>query len=378
MRIGFFTATYYPTPDGVSHYLRDVKSELERRGHEVHVFSFNGDSSERNVHLLRSVPFPAYPQYSMPINPFPVGLFRKAIKLNLEIIHIHDPFMGSLGYRVSRLTNVPVVATYHTDFVNMRDSLRMPLRDTLLGITWRYSLFLYRKCDEVFAPSIKSMSQLVEDGVMHAKELPLFVDTEKFKPGKHQAEAFKVQYIGRITKDKGVYRILDIAELLLDEPAIYFIISGTGPETEGLIKEIEKRGLGNHVEVTGYVDEPRKIQLLRDASLFLYPSDTDTFGISVLEALSSGVPAIVPNGFPLAHYDNLPASGLIEMDFSSPDAIASMISDMQQGSVDMAEAGRAARQFVLENFSKNTHCDVLEETYRMLLQSRCPSTVQGR
>ncbi len=378
MRIGFFTATYYPTPDGVSHYLRDVKGELERRGHEVHIFSFNGDRSERNVHVLRSVPFPAYPQYSMPVNPVPFGLYRKAVKLRLDIIHIHDPFMGSLGYRVSRVTGSPVVATYHTDFVNMRESIRLPFRDTLLSATWRYSLFLYRKCDEVFAPSLKSMRQLVNDGVLHARELPLFVDTDKFQPVKRKGGTFRVQYIGRITKDKGVYRILDIAECLANDPDIRFIISGAGPETWGLKMEIEKRHLGGNVEVTGYVDEPSKIRLLGEADLFVYPSETDTFGISVLEALSSGVPAIVPEGFPLAHYDNMPASGLLEMDFSRPESIAGRIRDMRSGAENMDEIGSAARQFVLENFSKKAHCDILEETYRMLAKSRSIINTQGR
>ena len=377
MKIGFFTATYYPTPDGVSHYLRDVKAELQKRGHEVHVFSFNGDRKEKNVHVLRSVPFPAYSQYSMPVNPLPFGLYRKAIRLNLDIVHIHDPFMGSLGYRVSRYTGAPIVATYHTDFVKMQESVNMPFRDRLFKTTWKYSLFLYRRCDEVFAPSRKSMEQLRNDGVLHTRELPLFVDTHKFAPETRDSGTFWIQYMGRITRDKGVFRILDVAAAVDRKSGIRFLISGTGPEEKNLEKAIAERGLQDLVTMTGYVDEPRKIELLHNAGLFMYPSETDTFGISVVEAMSSGVPSIVPRGFPLAHYDDMEVSGLIEMDFSRPDEIARAVERYSADRQILRAVGEAARKFVLDNFSMEKHCDILLSTYADLLSGRSMKSASG-
>ncbi len=377
MRIGFFTATYYPTPDGVSHYLRDVKSELQKRGHEVHVFSFNGDRKEKNVHVLHSVPFPAYSQYSMPVNPLPFGLYRKAIRLNLDIVHIHDPFMGSLGYRVSRHTGAPIVATYHTDFVKMQESVKMPFRDSLFRTTWKYSLFLYRRCDEVFAPSRKSMEQLRNDGVLHTRELPLFVDTRRFAPDTGDSGIFTVQYIGRITRDKGVFRILDVAAAVGRNPGIRFLISGTGPEEKNLERVIQEKGLRDMITLTGYVDEQRKIELLRKASLFMYPSETDTFGISVVEAMSSGVPSIVPRGFPLAHYDDMDVSGLIEMDFSRPHEIAQAIERYSNDRRDLRSLGESARKFVTDNFSMERHCDILLSTYSDLLSGRSVNSASG-
>ncbi|MEM0157150.1 MAG: glycosyltransferase [Thermoplasmataceae archaeon] len=377
MRIGFFTATYYPTPDGVSHYLRDVKAELQKRGHEVHVFSFNGDRKEKNVHVLHSVPFPAYSQYSVPVNPLPFGLYRKAIRLNLDIIHIHDPFMGSLGYRISRYTGAPVVATYHTDFVKMQESIKIPFRDRLFRTTWKYSLFLYRRCDEVFAPSRKSMEQLRNDGVLHTRELPLFVDTGRFAPDTGDTGTFFVQYIGRLTRDKGVFRILDVAAAIDRKSGIRFLISGTGPEEKNLEKAIQERGLQDIITLTGYVDEPRKIELLRRAGLFMYPSETDTFGISVVEAMSSGVPSIVPRGFPLAHYDDMEVSGLIEMDFSKPDEIAQAVEKYSTEGQNLRAMGEAARKFVLDNFSMERHCDILLSTYTDLLSERSVNAVSG-
>lgn len=363
MKIGFFTATYYPTPDGVSHYLRDIKRELEGRGHEVHVFSFNGDRHEHNVHVTRAVPFPAYPQYNIPLNPVPFRLYRLARKIGFDVVHIHDPFMGSVGYRLARAEDIPVVATFHTDFVRMQESLRLPFKNILFRMTWRYNSFLYRKCSVVLAPSKKTVDYLRSHGVSNTEELPLFVDTTRYLAHRKEEVPFIIQYLGRLTRDKGVFKVLDVAESMGGGHGIQFVISGTGPDEANLIREAERRGLSDMVQFTGYVNEKKKLDLLSSANLFIYPSDTDTFGISVLEALSSGVPAIIPHGFPLTHYDGSSDSGLIPADFSNPESVAKQIQGLMEASEQRKSLNSAAREFAMENFSKERHCDRLLSIY---------------
>ena len=370
MKIGFFTTTYYPTPDGVSHYLRDVKQELERRGHEVHVFSFNGDREEKNVHIPVTVPFPAYPQYSMPLNPFPMYLYRIARKTGFDVIHIHDPFMGSIGYRLSKSMNLPVIATFHTDFVRMKESLRMPFKEFLINLSWRYNSYLFRKCNAVLAPSLKTMEYLKKNGIGNAEELPLFVDTWKYNSGEKSLDPFIVQYLGRITRDKGVFRILDVAEALGSTTHVKFVISGTGPESESLMKDAEKRGLLDRISFTGYVDEKTKIDLLNHANLFIYPSDTDTFGLSVLEALSTGIPAIIPQDFPLTHYNGSGDSGMIEVDFNKPEQVCKKILELNSDPARITGLNLAARNFATDNFSMEKHCDRLVEIYEANIRSK--------
>ena len=109
----------------------------------------------------------------------------------------------------------------------------------------------------------------------------------------------------------------------------------------------------------------------------MYPSETDTFGISVVEAMSSGVPSIVPLGFPLAHYDDMEVSGLIEMDFSRPDEIAGAVERYSADRQILRAVGEAARKFVLDNFSKEKHCDILLSTYADLLSGRPMKSASG-
>lgn len=369
MKIGFFTTTYYPTPDGVSHYLRDVKHELEKRGHEVHVFSFNGDRHEKNVHIPTTIPFPVYPQYRMPLNPFPMYMYKIAKRIGFDVIHIHDPFMGSIGYRLAKAMGIPVVATFHTDFVRMKESLKMPFKEILFSLSWRYNSYLYRKCNLVLAPSLKTMEYLREMGIRNTEELPLFVDTWKYKSCEKHMDPFIVQYLGRITRDKGVFRVLDVAEATGSQSGVKFIISGTGPDAETIEKEAGRRGLLDRVTFTGYVDEKKKIELLSAANVFIYPSDTDTFGISVLEALSSGMPAIIPEGFPLTHYDGKEDSGLLVVDFCKPGAVSEEIIGLKADAERMSMLNTAARAFATGNFSMEKHCDRLLGIYGKFIAS---------
>lgn len=364
MKIGFFTTTYYPTPDGVSHYLRDVKKELEKRGHEVHIFSYNGDKEEQNVHVPITVPFPAYTQYRFPLNPFPVFMYRIARKTGFDVVHIHDPFMGSIGFRLAKTLGVPVIATFHTDFVRMRESLRMPFKDFLIRLSWRYNVYLLRRCNIVLAPSIKTTEYLRKSGIENSEELPLFVDTGKFNSTEKVTDPFIVQYLGRVTKDKGVFSVLDVAQSLGESTHVRFIVSGTGPESENLLREAEKRNLTDRIQFTGYVDENMKLELLDNANLFIYPSETDTFGISVLEALSKGVPAIIPKDFPLTHYNGKGESGMIEVDFNNPGEVGTKILQLESNHKNLDELSKAARSFVTENFSMEKHCDRLLDIYK--------------
>jgi phosphatidylinositol alpha-mannosyltransferase len=215
-------------------------------GHEVHIFSFNGDRNEKNVHVTRSFPLPMYTQYSVPFFPIPVALYRKALEERFDVIHIHDPFIGTLGYRVAKNQNIPIFSTFHTDFVRMQESINLPMKSRLFSFTWRYNLYLYRKCIMVFVPSGKSKRYLEEFGIHNTVELPLFVDTEKFSQlseSENHGEKFIVQFLGRITRDKGAFRLLDIASRIPESEGINFVISGTGPDEELLRKQVKERGL---------------------------------------------------------------------------------------------------------------------------------------
>ena len=368
MKIAYFTATYYPTPDGVSYYLRDVKSELEQLGHEVHVFSLNGDKKEKNVHIPLTFPLPMYKQYSIPFNMIPARLYNYVLKSEFDIIHIHDPFFGTLGYRAARKTNAPIVATFHTDFVKMKDTLRMPLKDLLFGLAWKYNIFEYKRCDLVLAPSGYSKEYLEGFGLKNVKEFPLFVNKKNIPEINKQTKGFNVLYVGRLTKDKGVMKILDVAKFT--SPDVRFTIAGTGPYEDEMRKRIKSEGMDEKIELLGYITDEEKYRRIFLASLFISPSLTDTFGISVLEALMSGTPALVQTGFPLSKYYNGPDTGIIEVDFSNPKEVGGIINSLLSNREQLEKLANNAAKLSEQNFSIESHCENLIDIYESLLEKK--------
>lgn len=368
MNIGFFTETYYPTPDGVSHYLKDIKKELESMGHNVYVFTLTGDSTEKNVFKPSTIPLFLYRQYRVPVSIFPFNLYRKMLSTDLDVVNIHSSFfMGTLGYRVARAKNIPIIATFHTDFSRMKESINMPLKDLFFWISWRYNLFLYRRCSTVICPSAPTADIMRKNGMKSVEELTLFVDNEKYREGQNIGDNDTVQYIGRLTKDKGIEKIVRLADHMRLEKGIHFSIAGIGPEEYSIRKLVETLGLKGTVSMDGYVDEEEKIRALDKARLFIHPSESDTFGLAVLEALSSGRPALVSENFPLLAYCNSGECGMIPVKFDDLDHTAEVIRNLLSDDEWCRKLSAKAAEFAREKFSPRRHAEGLLEVYRSFI-----------
>jgi glycosyltransferase involved in cell wall biosynthesis len=301
----------------------------------------------------------------------PARLYNYVLKSEFDIIHIHDPFFGTLGYRAARKTKAPIIATFHTDFVKMKDTLRMPLKDLLFGLAWKYNVFEYKRCDLVLAPSGYSKEYLEGFGLKNVKEFPLFVNKKNIPEINRKTGGFNVLYVGRLTKDKGVMKILDVAKATSSE--VRFTIAGTGPYEDEMRKRIKSEGMNEKIELLGYITDEEKYKRIFSASLFISPSLTDTFGISVLEALMSGTPALVQNGFPLSKYYNGADTGIVEVDFFKPKEVGERIDSLLGNREQLEKLANNAAKLSEQNFSIESHCKNLIDVYESLLEKKHPT-----
>ncbi len=281
MKIALFSDTYYPIPDGVSKHLVDYKRELEKRGHTVRVYTVFKDAKE-NVYGLPSVRFPLYKEYRMALPVY--DLYRDLERFKPDISHIHTPFvLGTMGYRFSKKRNIPVIGTYHTDFVNMDNTINFPFVKSLLNIGFQYNMHLYRKIDAVISPSEPMYRQLrsyqVESEVVHVG-----IDLKPFKYNKKKDEFYL--FLGRLTFDKGILSVLEAAKKMQDRE---FRIAGVGP-MKGAVEEYASKY--NNIKYLGFVTEEEKIRLLSSAKVLVLPSRAETFGVVYVESMASGTPVI--------------------------------------------------------------------------------------
>ena len=126
------------------------------------------------------------------------------------------------------------------------------------------------------------------------------VDAELFNPSRRDAEMRRlltggetdkplVIYVGRLAREK---RLLDLYEAARQLPDVRFAVVGDGPEREAL----ERRFAGVPTVFTGFLRGERLAQAFAAAEVFAFPSESETFGQVVLQAMASGVPPIVVRG----------------------------------------------------------------------------------
>lgn len=341
MRIGFFTDRYYPTVDGVSVSVDLFAKELRKLGHEVFIFCPGSPqpTEHESAHVIRFRSFPSiwYEDYrdTMPFTP---SIIRKVRACKLDIVHIHTAAqIGLLGMRIAREDGLPIVATHHTDIEQyikvykrimggfvaallMAPALvksRSSYRDALAGLKpkrsikqWNkqviregFSMF-YQQCDAVIAPSFK-MSELLKSYGVETKKvtiLPTGIDPNEAKlPSKLQLRqqygitpnAPIVLFVGRLGEEKNIQLLLRaFAHNVKRYPDARLVIAGYGPYHDELITLSEDLGIDQSTTFTGSLGRADAFACYRSATVFGFPSLTDTQGLVINEACYSKKPVV--------------------------------------------------------------------------------------
>ena len=238
-------------------------------------------------------------------------LFRYARRVEAEIrrfgadlIHVTGPGdMGTLGCYLARRLQIPLVISWHTSlheyaarrlesllaFLGRRTSRRVARWAERLAL--RILAWFYRKAQITLAPNRELMAML---GELTGKPVFLMergVHAELFTPQRRNrvSNTFRIGYVGRLTAEKNVRFLaeLDAALRTLGRENFELIIVGEGREGAWLRDHLPNALL------TGVLRGEALANAYADMDLFVFPSRTDTFGNVVLEALASGVPAIV-------------------------------------------------------------------------------------
>ena len=133
--------------------------------------------------------------------------------------------------------------------------------------------------------------------------IPNGIDTEMFHPARDQEwqnardaiglprEAFVIGGVGRLVPQKNFRCFLDVAKRILQtHPGVIFVIAGTGPEELQLKALAASLGISESVRLLGHISD--RVRLYHALDALLLTSDFEGTPLSLLEAMSSGVPVV--------------------------------------------------------------------------------------
>lgn len=316
LKVALFTDTFDEV-NGVARFIRDMGAQAGTLGRSLTVATCSESELQprawrRNFKPMLSMPLPFYPE--LPLNLPPVlEILEWADREQFDAVHCSTPGpMGLVGLLVSKMLRVPMLGTYHTDFPAYLRDLAKDHR--MEAGTAAYMRWFYGQTMRTLTRSRVYVPRLMELGVPETKLAGIIpaVNTETFNP-RHRdlgvwnrlgvRESKRVLYVGRVSEEKNLRLLADAWRWVAGRvPDAALVVAGDGP----YLAEMKKRLEGTPAYFLGRQSDAQLGPLYASADLFAFPSRTDTLGQVVLEALASGLPAIVS--------DTGGPSGLVEDD----------------------------------------------------------------
>ncbi len=284
--------------DGVTRVLYEYLERHQAAGLSPAVVTAVADPIEKKrfpMIELASVRLPVYREYRLFVGTN--SSFASAVDHIGEypdLVHIHTPCpLGRAAVRYARIRGIPVIATYHTHFPSYLRHHRVGI---LRPFVERSLLSLYHRCDRVLVPSKRLIEELRSMGLRNLEYLPHGTDTVHFHPrwASHQwRQQLGIQpgqhvllYVGRLVWEKNLRVLIEFWDRM-DHRRYALVLVGTGPI------EARLRRLMRGAHFLGYRSGRELAEAYASSDVFVFPSDTETFGNVTLEALSSGLPCVV-------------------------------------------------------------------------------------
>jgi glycosyltransferase involved in cell wall biosynthesis len=212
------------------------------------------------------------------------------------LYHIATPdLLGRHALSMAQSTGTPVVSSYHTHFSSYLKYYYLDLFESAL---WSYLRRFYQQCEQVYVPSAAVADILRDHDITEGLRLwERGVDTDRFTPERRSRswrrshgideDEVVVTFVSRLVWEKGLDVYADVIERLERQNIPHrSMVVGDGPARE----ELEDR-LPN-TTFTGFLEGEDLARAYASSDVFLFPSDTETFGNVTLEAMASGLPTV--------------------------------------------------------------------------------------
>ena len=301
LRIAVVTETWPPEVNGVAMTLAKLVQGLSHRNHDVQLIRPRQTKSESPLNdasleevLMRGMPIPRYPELKLGL-PSKKTLVKTWTLRRPDVVHIATE--GPLGWsalQAAKVLKLPLTSDFRTNFQSYSKHY---------GVGWlRKPIVAYlRKFHNATActmvPTRELMRTLSENGFANLKVVSRGVDTKLFNISKRDTslrsswgatDNTKVLIsVGRMAPEKNLDQVLKTYEALkFTGQSFKLVMVGDGPLKEQFQKRYPE------IIFPGMLSQSNLAAYYASSDLFIFPSQTETFGNVTLEALASGIPVL--------------------------------------------------------------------------------------
>ncbi|MCL2218381.1 MAG: glycosyltransferase family 4 protein [Chitinispirillia bacterium] len=283
----------HPEAGGAEVHFTETFSRLVDKGHNVTLLTtrFKGcrpDTICRGIEVLRHGSNFTFNWEA----PFIIKKALKAKKYDCIIDDVNKlPFYSNVWFK-----SIPCAVFYHHLFGKTVFGLTNPPMALYVYLMERVSPRIYSKT-ACCAVSTSTAEELVRHG-MDKSGLTVIengIDINRYCLDKSiQRDDDLLVFVGRLKKYKRVDAILEAMSIIENNSGrkLKLSVIGTGDDLLRLKKRAGGLGLEGRVDFVGFVDEDKKIELLRKAAIFVNPSEKEGWGITNIEAAACGVPVV--------------------------------------------------------------------------------------
>ncbi len=376
LRIGIVC---YPTYGGSGVLATELGRHLARRGHVVHCISSERprrliDAEGVHFHPVRTREYPVFPHapYSLALCSTIVQIARQE---GLDLIHAHYAVPHATSAWMAReiVPELKVVTTLHGTDITLVGS-----DESYLPIT-RHSIEV---SDAVTVPSAWLRDETwrrfdLEEASTPIQVVPNFIDTDLHAPNGPERPALTalfgeelgaepvLAHVSNFRPVKRVDRVIEVFRRVARGRACRLVLIGDGPDREAARRQVEEAGLTSRVRFAGAI--PAIHELVRECSVFVLASETESFGLAAAEALACGVPVVAFAVGGLPEVIRAGKTGLL-----SPAGDVAAMAKAVAGLLDDPEAregmAKAGREDAVARFRPDPIVDIWEKVYGNALE----------
>jgi len=382
MKIGIVC---YPSIGGSGIVATQLGKSLLARGHEIHFFSYDIPqrlSGERDGFQFHHVDVPLYPVFRFP--PYTLALATSIAEVaerdELDVVHVHYAIPHSTSALLAKLMtchytsrNLKIVTTLHGTDIDL--------------VGWEPS---YRRIVEYSINSsdaVTAVSHWLKEATLEKfhveRDIEVIynpIDTELFSPDpvRDQTNGEEMKTILHISNFRPVKRVEDavkILDLVRNSHPARLVFLGDGPDRQLAEKTAHQLGVADRVSFAGQTENVE--EWLRNGDLLLSTSETESFGMSIAEAMSTGLPVVAYNvgGIPEVMEDGAHGT-LVDLGdiCSAAKAVGHILSDEGVRNA----YGIAARQSIRNKFEAEKIASDYERLYETVLEGSTAEDQKSR